>query len=251
MGRSVVAIRGDGERLMNTSKSKRAIYLCGLAGSPAPSPAIEILQADGWEIINPDVPGFNGKTGFMPPDNYMDWLTIFWDAIDATGALPCPIIGASVGAMMAAELAIFRPEAVTALALLGPFGIADANNMGQDIYALPASERSAHLFSKGVPEAFTTRFAELGPDEAPVAKYLSDVAAANMLWPLGDRGLIKRHHRINCPKLIMHGELDELIPVETARLWGNVTIVPGAGHLLEWDTPEVVGAALTEHLSSL
>jgi pimeloyl-ACP methyl ester carboxylesterase len=238
-----------------TSLTKRAIYLCGLAGSPGPSPAIQMLQADGWEIVIPDVPGFNGKTGFMPPDNYMDWLTIFWDAIDATGALPCPIIGASVGAMMAAELAIFRPEAVTAVVLLGAFGIADANNMGQDIYALPSAERSAHLFSKGVPEAFTTRFSELGPDEAPVAKYLSDVAAANMLWPLGDRGLIKRHHRITCPKLIMHGELDELIPVSTARMWGRtleeITVVPGAGHLLEWDTPEVVGTAITTFLTRI
>ncbi len=228
--------------------SKRLVYLCGLAGAPEVSPALRHLETAGWEIVIPDIPGFNGRAGFRPPDTYLDWLTTYWDAIDATGALPCPVIGASVGAMLAAELAAFRPEAVTALALLAPFGICDENLPGLDVYALPNAERLSHLFSKGVPDAFTNRFSELGPDEAPVAKYLSDVAAANLLWPLGDRGLAKRLHRIRAPRLTLHGDLDELIPVSTARLWGDVVIVPGAGHLLEWDTPDVVGSALSDFL---
>jgi pimeloyl-ACP methyl ester carboxylesterase len=230
--------------------AKRLVYLCGLAGAPEVSPALHHLEADGWEIVIPDIPGFNGRSGFRPPDTYLDWLTLYWDAIDATGALPCPVIGASVGAMLAAELAAFRPEAVTALALLAPFGICDAAFPGLDVYALPNAERLSHLFSKGVPDAFTNRFSELGPDEAPVARYLSDVAAANLLWPLGDRGLAKRLHRIRCPRLTMHGDLDELIPVPTARQWDDVVIVPGAGHLLEWDTPEVVGIALKDFLTN-
>ena len=228
--------------------SKRLVYLCGLAGLPDLSPALARLRADGWEVIVPELPGFDGKPGFRPPDSYLDWLTIYWDAIDATGALPCPVIGASVGAMLAAELAIFRPEAVTALALFAPFGIADGDNPGLDLYALPNAERLQHLFAKGVPDAFVNRFAERGADEAPVARYLSDVAAANLLWPLGDRGLAKRLHRITMPRLTLHGDLDELIPTSTAHRWGNVVIVPGAGHLLEWDTPEFVSQQLGEFL---
>jgi pimeloyl-ACP methyl ester carboxylesterase len=232
-----------------TTTQKRLVYLCGLAGAPEISPALTRLADDGWEIVVPDLPGFDGKTGFRPPDNYIDWLSVYWDAIDATGALPCPVIGASVGAMLAAELAIFRPEAVTALALLAPFGIADGENPGLDLYALPNAERLGHLFAKGVPDAFTNRFSERGAEEAPVARYLSDVAAANLLWPLGDRGLAKRLHRIRVPRLVLHGDLDELIPVSTAQRWGEVVIVPGAGHLLEWDTPEYVGERLGEFLA--
>jgi pimeloyl-ACP methyl ester carboxylesterase len=98
--------------------------------------------------------------------------------------------------MIAAELAALRPEAVSALALLAPFGIADAEHPGFNLYGTPAGERMAHLFAKGVPDAFAQRFADLGPEEAPVAAYLSDVAAANILWPLGDRGTAKRLHRV-------------------------------------------------------
>lgn len=228
---------------------RRLVYLCGIAGHPELSPAMRALQSDGWDIVVPDVPGFNGRSGFVPPSEYLDWLTIFWDALDATGALPCPIIGASVGAMIAAELAALRPEAVTALALLAPFGIADADRPGFDVYAVPAAERMAHLFSKGVPDAFADRFSHLGPDEGPVARYLSDVAAANLLWPLGDRGTRKRLHRLRGPRLTLWGELDELLPVELAAQWGDLHVIAGAGHLLEWDAPTEVTEALRSFLN--
>ena len=39
--------------------------------------------------------------------------------------------------MIAAELAALRPEVVARLALLAPFGIADADNLGFDLYAHP------------------------------------------------------------------------------------------------------------------
>jgi pimeloyl-ACP methyl ester carboxylesterase len=126
---------------MAAAADKRLVYLGGLAGTPELSPALAPLVADGWEIVLPDLPGFNGRSGFRPPASYLDWLTITWDALDTCGALPCPVIGASVGAMLAAELAAFRPEAVTALVLLAPFGIADDAHPGLDLYALPAAER--------------------------------------------------------------------------------------------------------------
>ena len=226
---------------MSATPSKRIVYLHGIAGQTAPSPVLVALQHDGWEIVTPSVPGFDGVSGFTSPDEYLDWLTIYWDAIDATGALPCPVIGASVGAMLAAELAAFRPEAVSALVLLSPFGIADGDNPGFDYYAVPSAERLSHLFAKGVPDVFNERFAELGDEEAPVARYLSDIAAANILWPFGDRGLAKRLHRIRAPRVVIGGELDELIPPSTQRRWGaDVNIVAGAGHLVEWDAPEAV-----------
>lgn len=229
------------------------LYLFGMAGHPAPSPVLDALGGHGWDVVVPDLPGFNGRSGFVPPDDYLGWLTVVWDALDATGALPCPVVGASVGGMLAADLAALRPEAVTRLALLAPFGIVDGDHPGLDVYGLPAAERMAHLFAKGVPDAFAERFKTLGPDEAPVARYLCDVAAASLLWPLGDRGLRTRVHRIGCPTLIMWGDQDEVLPVGTAAAWQHVSsvdIVAGAGHLLEWDAPDDVGRRLAGFLGT-
>lgn len=234
-----------------TPAHRRLVYLFGIAGHAELSPAMRAVADAGWDVIVPSVPGFDGKPGFEPRDEYLDWLTTFWDSVDASGALPCPIIGASVGGMIAAELAALRPEAVTAVALLAPFGIADGDDPGFNLFGTPASERMGHLFAKGVPDAFAHRFAELGPEEAPVASYLSDVAAANILWPFGERGVAKRLHRITAPRLTMWGDLDEVNPVVNATAWGGAEVVAGAGHLLEWDAPDVVSAALLDFLSSL
>ena len=206
---------------MPADVSKRLVYLFGIAGHAELSPAMRAVEAAGWEIVVPSVPGFDGVAGFQPRDEYLDWLTTFWDSIDATGATPCPVVGASVGGLFAAELAALRPEAVTGVALLAPFGIADADHPGFNLYGTPAAERMAHLFAKGVPEAFANRFAHLGAEEAPVASYLSDVAAANILWPLGDRGIAKRLHRITAPRLTLWGDLDEINPVTNAAAWGG------------------------------
>ena len=233
---------------------KRVVYLPGIAGHPARSPALDLLAADGWDIVVPDLPGFDGQPGFQPPDDYLGWLTVLWDALDATHALPCPVLGASVGGMLGADLAALRPEAVTALALLAPFGIFDADHPGLDLYAVPTADRMSHLFAKGVPEPFADRFGELGPDEGPVARYLCDVAAASLLWPVGDRGLASRLHRITGPTLVMWGDQDELLPVGASAAWaglGPVEVVAGAGHLLEWDVPEDVGRRVAAFLGAV
>ncbi|HEX6660049.1 MAG TPA: alpha/beta fold hydrolase [Ilumatobacter sp.] len=232
--------------------SNTIVYLPGIAGDAGVSPALQQLVDDGRRVVIPPVPGFDGATGFTPPHDYLDWLVVFWDAIDASGATadgPVDVVGASVGGMIAAELAVLRPEVVARLALLAPFGVADENDIGFDLYATRSSERLAHLFAKGVPEQVATRFAHFGEEEAPVATYLADIAAASLIWPIGDRGLRKRLHRITCPKLVLWGDQDELLPVGVAEQWDGATVIAGAGHLMEWDTPDEVASALRTFLA--
>jgi pimeloyl-ACP methyl ester carboxylesterase len=236
----------------DTMSDTPIVYLPGIAGDTGVSPALQQLADDGRRVVIPNIPGFNGETGFTPPTDYLDWLVVVWDAIDATGVLAdgaVDVIGASVGGMLAAELAVLRPEAVNRLALLAPFGIADETNLGFDLYATRSTERLAHLFAKGVPEQVAMRFARFGDEEAPVATYLADIAAASLVWPLGDRGVAKRLHRITCPKLVLWGGQDELLPSGLGEAWGGATVIDGAGHLMEWDTPDEVAAALRSFLA--
>ena len=98
---------------------------------------------------SPSSPVSTGAPGSAPPDDHLGWLTVVWDALDATGALPCPVVGASVGGMLAADLAVFRPEAVTALALLAPFGIFDEDNPGLDVFAVPTARTDGAPLRQG------------------------------------------------------------------------------------------------------
>lgn len=102
------------------------MYLPGIGGHPGMSPAMIQIVAAGYEVIVPELPGFAGRSGFQPPDDYLGWLVGTWDAVDAAlggDCSPCHVIGASAGGMLAADLAVFRPELVRSLTLIAPFGI--------------------------------------------------------------------------------------------------------------------------------
>ena len=225
------------------------VYLPGMGGNAGVSPALAQLDAD---VVIPEVPGFAGEHGFVAPTSYLDWLVAVCDAIDDSGATadgPVPFIGASVGGMLAAEVAALRPEIVSRLALLAPFGIIDVANIGHDYFSLRGPDRLPHLFAKGVPDAFEHQFDERGAEEAPVARYLVDIAMGALTWPIGDRGTTKRLHRIRCPKLVLWGGQDELLPPSLGEAWGGATVIDGAGHLLEWDSPDETAAELQSFLA--
>ena len=224
------------------------VYLPGMGGDAGVSPALAQLDVD---VVVPRVPGFAGEAGFVAPTSYLDWLVATCDAIDATGATadgPVAFVGASVGGMLAAEVAALRPEIVDRLALLAPFGIVDVDEIGHDYFSLRGPDRLPHLFAKGVPDAFEHQFDDRGPEEAPVARYLVDIAMGALTWPIGDRNTAKRLHRIRCPRLVLWGGQDELLPPSLGDAWGGATVIDGAGHLLEWDCPDETAAALRPFL---
>jgi pimeloyl-ACP methyl ester carboxylesterase len=228
------------------------IYLHGLAGAAGLSPALDALaRAGDIEVVAPVLPGFDGESGFEAPSDLLGWLPLVWDALDATGALPCPIVGASVGGMLAAELAALRPEAVTRLALLAPLGLwDDAHPPDVDPFGVPPRDRLSTLFAGGVPDAFPAAFADRGPVEQPVAQHLAWVAAASLVWPLPDHGIARRLHRITCPTLVLWGDKDRVASPALADRWpGELHRIPDAGHLLEWDAPEAVTTSLLAFVS--
>jgi pimeloyl-ACP methyl ester carboxylesterase len=230
----------------------RLIYLHGLVGGLPLSPAMTALRDRcGHDIVAPPLPGFDGEPGFEPPSDYLDWLTLVWDVLDATGALPCAIVGASVGGMLAADLATLRPEVVTALAVLGPLGMwDDALGSGAvDPFGVPAWQRLSTLFAGPVPDACDAAFADRGVDEQMVAKHLAWVAAASLVWPFADHGLAARIHRITCPFSVVWGQADAINPVALLDRWpGDHSVIAGAGHLVEWDAPDAVTDTLARLL---
>jgi pimeloyl-ACP methyl ester carboxylesterase len=219
-----------------------------MGGNAGVSPALAQL---GLDVVIAEVPGFNGESGFEAPTSYLDWIVAACDALDATGAAadgPVTLIGASVGGMLAAELAAFRPEVVERLILLAPFGIADADDIGFDYFSLRGPDRLPHLFAKGIPVEFERQFTDRGDDEVPVARYIVDIATGALTWPIGDRGTAKRLHRIRCPKLVIWGDQDELLPPSLGDTWGGATVIAGGGHLVEWDSPTEVATAIAAFL---
>jgi pimeloyl-ACP methyl ester carboxylesterase len=76
----------------------------------------------------------------------------------------------------------------------------------------------------------------------------SMAAAARYLWPIPDRGLSKRLHRVAAPTLIIWGQNDRVVPPAYGAEWqrripgSRLVIRQDAGHLPHVEQP----AALAE-----
>ena len=70
-------------------------------------------------------------------------------------------------------------------------------------------------------------------------------ATGKFIWPIPDKGLKKRIHRIAAPTLLVWGDQDKLTPPAYAQLFASkiaksqVAMVKGAGHMVPLEnTPE-------------
>ncbi len=71
-------------------------------------------------------------------------------------------------------------------------------------------------------------------------------SSARILWPLGDTRLIRRLHRVRADTLIVWGDEDKVLSPSYAEHFGHeiagraaVAIIPGAGHLVPLDNPDL------------
>ena len=69
-------------------------------------------------------------------------------------------------------------------------------------------------------------------------------ATGKFIWPIPDKGLKKRLHRIKAPSLIVWGDQDKLVPPAYAQLFAskianaNIAMIKNAGHLPQFEQPE-------------
>jgi pimeloyl-ACP methyl ester carboxylesterase len=252
-----VSVNGLPCRVREAGEGEPLGVLAGLGGAPRWSPFHERLSGR-RRVIVPSLPGFPGALGHDRLDDLADWLAAALDLLEAAGLEGADLVGSSLGGMLAAEIAAFSRATVRRLVLVAPFGLFDEREPVADPFARTPREVPELLCAR--PEAFTAeREAPLGEDPAEwmITLARADEAAARLLWPLGDRGLAKRLHRIRVPTLIVWGERDRVIPPSYAERFArgigsaaNVLRIPRAGHLVDLDTPEELAQAIEAFLGS-
>src|SRR5262249_30535701 len=179
---------------------------------------------------------------------------------DAAGPAGAARIGAPLGGMLPAEVAALSRATVNRLVLIAPYGLFDAAAPTADAFAvtpdqLPAllcADPAAHAARTASPENASAAEAE----EWGIMLARAAQSAARLLWPLGERGLGKRLHRIVAPTLVVWGSADRILPPEYAdRFVGGIAgptqsrRVAGAGHLVDADAPEALARHVEEFLA--
>ena len=199
-----------------------------------------------------------GLTGDVPGAPYTvqtmagDCLAV----LDAAGVERAHVVGISMGGLIAQELALTAPERVGSLCLLATH--AGTAHAVWDAEALAMLGNRGEMTAREAAEmSLPFNYAPLTPRErieqdwdvrlplaASPAGYLAQLAGAS-----GWSGL-ERLGTLRLPTLVVHGELDRLVPPDNGRmvaaaiLGAELELVPGANHLLMTDQPELVASSV-------
>lgn len=213
-------------------------------------------------VIAPDFPGFGDTPAVPGAATAAVWASLVAELLDARGIDRVAVAGHSMGGWTALELAkLGRARDVLALAPAGLWArrsppLTDMRlNLGRTLGRLSGPLAPVMLRSRavravalrdhsGVPAAVPSAWAiEASDDAARATGWRAHYRAARAIRFCGG-------HRIDVPVRIVWGErdriarrgtsqhLDELPRQTLAETW------PGCGHMLMWDAPERVAAAV-------
>jgi pimeloyl-ACP methyl ester carboxylesterase len=161
--------------------------------------------------------------------------------------------------MMACELAAHRRTAVTSLALLAPAGLWRDDAPVAQYMVMTPDELAEVLWFDTTSEAVQQATA-LPADVDELATALADLtwsmgATGKFMWPIPDKGLQRRLHRVTARTLIVWGEHDRLIPPVYAQEFAGlidgarVEMVPSAGHVPQVERLDAVAPLVLDFLA--
>jgi pimeloyl-ACP methyl ester carboxylesterase len=190
-----------------------------------------------FTVHAPEHPGTNDDT---PDDIYR--LDGLWDLVlcydelfGMLGLDNVPVVGHSFGAMMACELAAAYPRRVRRMALIDPIGFWREADPVVNWMMLNPGDMPAHVFENPKGDAAQRMFGDQDP-AARLKRTWALGATGKFIWPIPEKGLAKRIHRVTAPALLVWGRGDRLVPPVYAEEFkrhmpgATVHLVDGAGH---------------------
>ena len=168
-------------------------------------------------------------------------------------------IGQSFGGMMAAELAATFPGIFERMVLLDPIGLWNDDYPVVNWTAASPADMPGLLFhDPQTPDALA--LLAIPDDHEEMIESLSRAdwsigCTARFIWPIPDKGLARRLHRITTPTLVVWGENDRLCPVAYADDFAagipnsSKVIIPQCGHIPQVERRLELHAAIAPFLS--
>lgn len=181
--------------------------------------------------------------------------------LDAAGIGSAHVIGASMGGMIAQELALQLPHRVQSLTLacttysglLGKwpdFSRAPRLNWSRATRLERERALRSLLYAQATPIERIEEDLQVRCQCAWSYKGFWNQFAGILMW-----GSYRRLARIHVPTLVLHGEEDHLVPPRNGRILASripgarFHLLPNAGHILTTDQPEAATAVLLEFLN--
>ena len=221
-------------------------------------PVLDAL-ATRFTVHAPFHPGVQGSEGVERVDDVVDLALAYDELLGALGLASAHLAGHFFGGMVAAELASICPGRAKKVVLISPLGLWLDVKPVADVVILPPGELRAIMWTD--PESPAAREWAMLPqtEEENVAAQIEQIqrlsAMGKLVWPIPDKGLKKRLHRLVAPALLLWGADDRANPPvyaeEFARLirGAEIWMLPG-GHMLHLESSDAVAEATVQFLSS-
>lgn len=232
------------------------LYLHHLLGMAGFEPALAHL-AESFDVIAPYLPGWGPAKDQLTDfdEGPLDLTLHLGDVLDEFNLPSVHVVGISIGAWMAAELAAISPARVERLVLVNPLGLWLDDVGGEDPFAQHPGNPSEALFSQpGMRKTFL--FEGRDKMDAHVDELLALRAGAKFLWPIPDTGIKRRLNRIKAPTLIVTSEADIVVPAPYGPAWraaikgSRLTTLARAGHLAELEQPTAFATLVRDFIHS-
>ncbi|MPY94209.1 MAG: alpha/beta fold hydrolase [Acidimicrobiia bacterium] len=246
-----VHIAGDGPPL---------VFLHG-AGGLTWDPFLDAL-AKNFTVYAPEHPGTTpgDPDGVNSIDNLWDLVLYYYELFDSLGLESPAVVGHSFGGMVAAESPPPEPSRVSRLTLISPIGLWRDDTPIPNWMTLTPEELTPLVCADPQGPVAQQMFAlPEDPDaaaDATIQFVWSMACTGKFVWPIPDKGLRKRIHRITAPTLIIWGHRDGLVsPIYAeefrSRIAGSrVEVLEDAAHLPQLERMEEAVRLVTEFCSS-
>jgi pimeloyl-ACP methyl ester carboxylesterase len=181
-------------------------------------------------------------------DGWHDLIVYYGELLDRLELDAPAVVGHSFGGLVAAELAAAAPKSVGRMVLIDPVGLWRDDFPVKNWMVLRDTERASSLFADPKGDAAQKFFAtpsEPGERVDVLAQFVwAQACTGKFVWPLPDRGLKQRIHRIGAPTLLIWGDGDRIIAPAYAEEFGKriggarVELIAKSGHLPHLEQPE-------------
>jgi pimeloyl-ACP methyl ester carboxylesterase len=242
-------------------KGPPVVYLHGSWGL-GPDRAFVARLAETSTVFAPRHPGTSkgDAEAVHALDSWLDLIVYHGELIDRLGLDAPAFVGHSFGGLVAAEFAAAAPQSVNRLVLINPVGLWRDDLPVKNWMVLNDSERRPSLFADPDGEA-AARFFALPKDPAERVDALAQLIWAQactgkFVWPIPDRGLKRRTHRIAAPTLVVWGKADRIIAADYAQEFATriagaqVELIDTAGHLPHLEQPDAVAKVVQAFLGN-